>query len=495
MKFLSTRGKSTESCAAAVIVKGLADDGGLFVPESFPSVYDDIKLLCNMDYAERAEFIISKYLSEYDAEGLLSAVKEAYSKFDGDPAPVTKLDDNLFVLELFHGPTLAFKDIALTLLPYLLRKGSDLCGIKEKILVLVATSGDTGKAALEGFKNADGIDINVFYPNKGVSDMQQLQMCTQEGANVNVVAVNGNFDDCQTAVKKLFNDNAFKATLKDKNVVLSSANSINFGRLVPQISYYFSAYCDLLNAEEIKMGDKVDFVVPTGNFGNILAGYYAKKMGLPVGKLICASNSNNVLTEFFADGTYDANREFFKTISPSMDILISSNLERLVFELSGRDASLTKERMDELKSAGKYSVSKREKTLLDQEFYAGYCDEEDCEQTISDVFEEYGYVCDPHTAVAMNVYGQIKGYYGLTNPAVVLSTANAYKFPQAVLKAITGKNVADAFMATEKLYEETAAEIPVAITALKDKQKRFNKVVNKEDAGQAVIDFVEERKA
>ncbi len=372
MRFISTRGQSSVKNAAAAISKGLADDGGLFVPEFFPLVtVNELSAMLDMDYAERAKTVLYKYLEEYDQTELLSACKSAYSKFEGsDGAPLVKLDDNNFIMELFHGPTLAFKDVALTLLPYLLRKGADVSGIKEQILILVATSGDTGKAALEGFKDADGIKIMVFFPSEGVSDMQKMQMRTQEGDNVNVVAVKGNFDDCQTAVKNIFSDKKVEGQLKEQGVALSSANSINFGRLAPQITYYFSAYCDLVSSNEIKMGDKIDFVVPTGNFGNILAGYYAKKMGLPVGKLICASNSNNVLTEFFAEGTYDINREFFKTMSPSMDILISSNLERLVFELSGRDAKLTAERMNDLKTSGRYTVTKQEKQMIDTEFFA-----------------------------------------------------------------------------------------------------------------------------
>ncbi len=492
MKFISTRGRSSVINAAAAISKGLADDGGLFVPEVFPKIdFNELDKMLEMDYAERAKTVLFKYLEEYDEAELLSACKSAYSKFeDSDGAPIVKLDENNFIMELFHGPTLAFKDVALTLLPYLLRKGADISGVKQQILILVATSGDTGKAALEGFKDAEGIKIMVFFPSEGVSDMQKMQMRTQEGENVNVVAVKGNFDDCQTAVKKIFSDKEIEAKLKEQNVVLSSANSINFGRLAPQITYYFSAYCDLINSNEIKMGDKVDFVVPTGNFGNILAGYYAKKMGLPVGKLICASNSNNVLTEFFADGTYDINREFFKTMSPSMDILISSNLERLVFELSGRDAELTAQRMNELKVNGKYAITKEEKAKLDEEYFANYCDEEDCLQTISDYFEEYGYVLDTHTAVAVNVAEGYKAYTNTNNPTVVLSTASPYKFAHDVLKAIDGKAPEDAFKSANKLYEVTATPIPEQILALKSKEQRFLEVIDRKDTVSAVMQFI-----
>lgn len=493
MKFISTRGKSTATCAAQAIAKGLADDGGLFVPETFPLITnEDIKQMLAMDYAERACFVLHKYLEEYDYQELLEACKNAYSKFEeNDPAPVVKLDDKFFIMELFHGPTLAFKDVALTLLPYLLRKGCDLSGIKEEVLILVATSGDTGKAALEGFKDANGIKIMVFYPSEGVSDMQKAQMCTQEGDNVNVVAVEGNFDDCQTAVKKIFTDSKINAQLHDENVLLSSANSMNFGRLAPQITYYFSAYCDLVNCDEIKMGDKVDFVVPTGNFGNILAGYYAKKMGLPIGKLVCASNSNNVLTEFFANGSYDANREFFRTISPSMDILISSNLERLVFELFDRDAVRTAEKMAELKSVGRYEIGDGEFEKLKKEFYAGYTDEDECRDEIEYIFDEFGYVADPHTAVAISVANEYKDELNADNNIVVLSTASPYKFACDVYGVVGKKRISDAFKACDMLSEISAMPVPNQITELKNKEKRFNKVINKKEVVDSVFEFVE----
>jgi len=493
MKFISTRGKCEVENAASAIAMGLASDGGLFVPSVFPKVsVDELESMLEMSYAERAATVLYKYLEEYDYNELLSACEKAYSKFeDADAAPLVKLDDNFFIMELFHGPTLAFKDVALTLLPFLLRKGADISGNKDNILILVATSGDTGKAALEGFKDADGIKIMVFFPSEGVSDMQKLQMCTQEGENVNVVAVKGNFDDCQTAVKQIFSDNKIAKELKDRGVVLSSANSINFGRLAPQITYYFSAYCDLVSSGEIKMGDKVNFVVPTGNFGNILAGYYAKKMGLPVGKLVCASNENNVLTEFFASGTYDANREFFKTTSPSMDILISSNLERLIYEFSNRNADLTAKRMQELKKDGKYSVSENERKAIEKEFYAGYADEQDCAETICDYFEEYGYVADTHTSVAVNVANVFINDTNDKNTNVILSTASPYKFAHDVLKSIAGKAPTDAFKAAEKLYEETAAPIPKSLLSLKSKERRFTKVIDRTETVSAVMEFID----
>lgn len=491
MKFISTRGNSKANCAAEAIVKGLAEDGGLFVPETFPSVKEKLNDMLEMSYPERACFVLKQFLPEYDVKELLSACESAYGKFEeNDAAPVVKIDDKLFILELFHGPTLAFKDIALTILPYLLRKGSDICGVKEEILILVATSGDTGKAALEGFKDAEGIKIMVFYPSEGVSDMQKLQMSTQEGSNVNVVAVKGNFDDCQTAVKKIFSDKETNAKLLEKGVILSSANSISFGRLSPQITYYFSAYCDLVNAGEIKMGEEIDFVVPTGNFGNILAGYYAKQMGLPINKLICASNSNNVLTEFITEGNYDANREFLKTMSPSMDILISSNLERLIFELSGRNAQITKERMEDLKKFGKYSIGEKEMELLKKDFYAEYTEEEECVEVIKDFFEEYGYVLDTHTSVAVDVASAYNDISENPKNTVILSTASPYKFPQSVYKALTGKNELDAFKATEKLFNQTATPIPEQIKTLKTKEKRFTTVIEKTETLNAVLEFI-----
>lgn len=490
MRFISTRSTENVDNASYAIVKGLAEDGGLFVPQFFPDLSGDIDKLCEMDYAERAAYIIGKFLDEYQTEELLAACKAAYGRFeDGDPAPTVKISDDLFVLELFNGPTLAFKDIALTLLPFLLRNGADRTGVKEEILILVATSGDTGKAALEGFKDQKGIKINVFYPSDGVSDMQKLQMRSQNGGNVNVVGIKGNFDDCQTAVKKMFSDARLRTLLANKNVVLSSANSINFGRLVPQVVYYFSAYCDLLTAGEIEKNEKINFAVPTGNFGNILAGYYAKKMGLPVDKLICASNSNNVLTEFFATGEYDTDREFYATMSPSMDILISSNLERLIFELSGRDYKLTEKRMSELKKTGRYEISAEELSKLKEDFDAGYCDEEECREEISGIFEEYGYLADPHTAVALKVCQDLS--YG--KKTVVLSTASPYKFTQNVLSAISGKRVKDAFSAAEILEEETAAPIPKQISDLRTAAVRFDAVIDKNSTEEVVLKFVSEK--
>lgn len=490
MEFLSTRGLSKAKNASEAIVKGIAEDGGLFVPASFPDMTGKFEELLGMDYAERAAVILSSFLEEYDFEGLKEACRSAYDKFDGDAAPLVKIDDGLYILELFHGPTLAFKDIALTLLPYLLRKGCDNAGIKEDIMILVATSGDTGKAALEGFKNSKGIKIMTFYPDDGVSAMQKLQMTTTCGDNVNVIAVKGNFDDCQTAVKKIFTDEALKAELKSKNVIFSSANSMNFGRLCPQIVYYFSAYFDMVNAGEIDMGDEVNFVVPTGNFGDILAGWYAYKMGLPVGKLICASNKNNVLTDFFESGLYDANREFFKTTSPSMDILVSSNLERLIFEISGRDAEKTKQRMKELSENGRYEIEKKELAALKQKFYANFSGEEEVENVIGNFFDEYDYVLDPHTAVAMGVADNYAcDCPSDEKPVVVLSTASPYKFPVDVYKAFEGKVVSDPVKACEKIEALSAVPVPEQIKSLETLPVRFKYSAEKGELKGLVVDF------
>lgn len=494
MYFLSTRGDERVTGAQA-IVQGLAKDGGLFVPETFPQVTkEEFDKMLTMSYPERAAFVLHKYLDDYDYDGLLEATQKAYGKFDGpDPAPLVRIDDDKYILELFHGPTCAFKDMALTVLPYLLRKGCDICGIKEQILILVATSGDTGKAALEGFKDADGIKIMVFYPDEGVSKMQKLQMCTQEGDNVNVLAVSGNFDDCQSAVKKIFANKEYNELLKEKGVLLSSANSINFGRLAPQIVYYFSSYLDLVTSDQIKFGDKVDFTVPTGNFGDILAAYYAKKMGLPVGKLVCASNKNNILTDFLNDGVYDTKRNFFKTMSPSMDILISSNLERLLYEVSGRNAALTKERMESLAKEKRYEVTKEEIAAIKEEFAAGCTNEDDTVECIYEFFEEHGYPMDTHTGVAMNValkYLEKKAIDD-ESPMVVVSTASPYKFPQDVLYAITGNDVKDSFKGVKRLHAATAMEIPKSLMELRYKEVRFKNVSKPEKLFNEVVKFVD----
>ncbi len=495
MNFISTRGGETVSGAQA-IAQGIAKSGGLFVPEQFPEVSrEELEEMLGMSYAERAAAVLHKYLDEYDYGELKSACEKAYAQFEeGDPAPLVKIDSSLYILELFHGPTCAFKDMALTLLPYLLRKGCDLTGVKEQVLILVATSGDTGKAALEGFKNAEGVKIMVFYPNDGVSKMQKLQMSTQEGDNVNVVAVRSNFDDCQTAVKTIFTSETCKEELKEKGYILSSANSINFGRLAPQIAYYFSAYLDLVSSDQISMGDKVNFAVPTGNFGNILAAYYAKRMGLPVGKLVCASNKNNILTDFIKTGVYDKRREFYKTMSPSMDILISSNLERLLFELSGRNTERAKLRMEKLASDGVYEIYDEEKEALNELFAADFCGEDETVETIYEFFEEYQYPMDTHTACAMYAAGN----YMAANkkdaaPMVVVSTASPYKFPQDVMYALTGNDIKDSFKAIKHMNIATAMKVPKSLSKLRDKPVRFTAVADKDKLYDEVLKFIDKK--
>lgn len=480
MKYISTRGGGEVSSARAVI-DGIAEGGGLYVPIEFTKL--DYKKMLGLDYAARCDMVLRAFF-DFDVDGIADA---AYQTFEtDDPAPTVKIDDMLIVLELWHGRTHAFKDMALSVLSRLLTAAKKAEGIDTKTLVLVATSGDTGKAALEGFKDVEGTEVCVFYPTDGVSRVQKLAMQTQDGGNVNAVGIVGNFDDAQTAVKTAFNDGELAERLKKAGYELSSANSINIGRLVPQIAYYFSAYCDLVDCGEIDGGERIDFVVPTGNFGNILAGYYAKQMGLPINRLVCASNKNNVLTDFLSSGIYDANREFFKTASPSMDILISSNLERLIFEISGRNAELTKERMKSLKETGRYEITAKEHDAIREIFACGYADEDQTEAAIADMFDEYGYLIDTHTAAAYHV---AKGRE-LNRPTVIVSTANPYKFAPAVLKALGERAVDEANpQMLSQLEDVTAMEIPQSLLKAFDYEIRFNKVVDKSE----IIDYISAR--
>ena len=489
MYFISTRGGEKVTGAQA-IVKGLASDGGLYVPETFPTVsQDELKGMLEMTYPQRAAFVLGKYLADdLGADYLQEICEKAYASFEGsDPVPLVKIDKDMYILELFHGPTCAFKDMALQVLPYLMKKSLEVTGVKDEILILAATSGDTGKAALEGFRDVKGTKVAVFYPDEGVAKMQRLQMCIQDGNNVFVSAVKGNFDDCQRAVKNLFASKEFNDTLAEKGVRLSSANSINFGRLAPQIAYYFSAYLDLLSSNQIEEGEKVDFVVPTGNFGDILAGWYAKQMGLPVGKLVCASNRNKVLADFFEKGVYDVKRNFYRTMSPSMDILISSNLERLLFEISGRNAKLTADRMKALAEKKEYMITQAEKAVLDKEFSGGFASEDDTIEAMYEVFEEYGYAMDTHTGVALAVYDKIYNPDKDKDederesrpevPVVILSTANPYKFPQDVLYALSGNDVKDSFKGIKRLNLLTAMKPPRSLLDLRYRPLRFKSVV------------------
>ena len=497
MYFISTRSGEKVTGAQAV-VQGLAKDGGLFVPETFPVITnDEMDLMAEMSYSERAAFILSKYFDEFDIEDLKKICEDAYSKFEGeDPVPLVRVNEGLYILELFHGPTCAFKDMALTVFPQLLKKSCEMLGVKEDILIMSATSGDTGKAALEAFKGLNGTKVAVFYPDEGVAKMQRLQMATQSGDNVFVSAIKGNFDDCQRAVKNLFADEEFNAQLKEKNTLLSSANSINVGRLLPQIAYYFSAYLDLLTSEQIEMGDEIDFAVPTGNFGDILAGWYAKKMGLPVRRLICASNRNRVLADFFSTGTYNAKRNLLRTMSPSMDILVSSNLERLLFEVCGRKADMIAGRMKDLAKNGEYSITQAELKEIKKDFYGNYATEDDVVDGMYEIFEEYGYPMDTHTGVAIAVcfkYKEKEVDEKDETPLVVLSTANPYKFPQDVLYALSGNDVKDSFKGVKRLNLLTAMKPPKALTELRYKPLRFKGALANDlkKMREAVLSFVD----
>ncbi|MBS6474680.1 MAG: threonine synthase [Clostridiales bacterium] len=465
MEYISTRNNKISASSSYCLLKGISEDGGLFVPESFPQFsLAQIAAMGELSYAERALSVLSAFLTDFSQEELESCVKNAYmsgSFHSPEVAPLSRLSETESVLELWHGPTLAFKDMALQLLPHLLTTAKKKQGEQSEIMILVATSGDTGKAALEGFADVEGVRITVFYPEEGVSHTQKLQMVTQRGDNVVVGAIEGNFDDAQTGVKQIFSDKEFNELLLRHGVKLSSANSINWGRLVPQIVYYFSAYADLCKCGRIELGDEVNFVVPTGNFGNILAAYYAKLMGLPVHKLICASNCNNVLTDFIQTGTYNAKRPFHKTISPSMDILISSNLERLLFHLTGNDDRITAELMNSLKQNGSYTVSPELMEKLHETFVGGYATEEQTVQTIHDAYARFGYIMDTHTAVAQSVYDRYAEQTGDQTVTVVVSTASAHKFPVDVVRAIDGRELdeLDAAAALEDLGLEQPDEV------------------------------------
>lgn len=491
MKYTCTRNSKIEISASEAIVKGISDDGGLFVPSSFPILsLADIENLIPLDYPERAAKILSMYMDEFSFEELLGYAKRAYNRFDDDAVcPLVKVEDGLYMLELWHGPTCAFKDIALTVLPYLLTASKKKLGINEQTLVLTATSGDTGKAALEGFKDVDGTHVAVFYPVSGVSEMQRLQMVTQEGGNVHVFGIKGNFDDAQAAVKRVFNDKETIDALKAKGIAMSSANSINWGRLAPQIAYYISAYCDLVDSGEIELGDKINFAVPTGNFGDVLAGYYAYRMGLPVEKFIVASNANNALTDFFNDGVYDINRVFYKTMSPSMDILVSSNLERLIYEIYDRDDEKVRKLYDSLKKTGRFEIDFDEVNLGN--FVAGWADEEDTKNAISTFFDLDDYIMDTHTAVAASVYNDYSCETDDETPTVVLSTANPYKFPIDVLGAI-GSRERDSYKAVVKLYNLTALECPDCILELEDAKEIHTKVIDRTEVKKTVLEVADE---
>lgn len=476
MQYISTRSNYDKVSVVEAIKIGMVPEGGLFVPEYIPRLSkQELENLVNKGYQRIAEKILSMFLTDFTLEEIKDCINKAYNyeKFDNKYiAPLYKLTEDTYILELWHGPTAAFKDMALQIMPYFLSLAMEKMASDEEVVILVATSGDTGKAALEGFKNVPKTKIIVFYPQDGVSKVQELQMTTTEGQNTYVVAVEGNFDDCQRTVKEIFADKKLVQELLEKGFQLSSANSINWGRLLPQIIYYFASYMQLVAKKDLKMGEKVNFVVPTGNFGNILAGWYAYKMGLPVHKFICASNENKVLTDFFQNGHYDKNRDFKRTNSPSMDILVSSNLERFLFELTGHDGQKIKQWMEDLQTKGSFQIDKETREKISAILYGGYATEEETLAIIQDVFEKYNYTVDTHTAVALSVYNQYVQETGDKTKTIIDATASPFKFNKSVLQGILKDDSVqekDEFIVLEKLSEVSG--LPVHY-ALKDLDKK-----------------------
>lgn len=481
MKYFSTRNTKEVVTSAEAIVKGLASDGGLFVPEYVPVA--NTEGWEKLSYPELAAEILPYLLEDFDKEFLKKATKEVYGEaFNGKAGATVKVKEGMYALELWHGPTCAFKDYALQLMPRLLVEAKRMLGRSEQTRILVATSGDTGKAALEGYKNLEGIDIHVFYPNDGTSEIQRLQMASQEGSNVGVYAVEGNFDDAQSGVKRVFADKEVAAKLEENNIRLSSANSINWGRLVPQIVYYFYSYYRVLEREKLPEGTVLDYCVPTGNFGDILAGYYAKQMGLPIGKLICASNKNNVLADFLKTGIYDKKRTFYKTGSPSMDILISSNLERLLYHVT-KDPDKVAGWMKDLAEKGEYAVDKETLDALQEDFDGGWADEETCANVIAHYNKEHHYLADTHTAVAFAVADQKKSDAAM----VVLSTASPYKFPRVVLEALGMEVPVSDFDAIEMLEKYSGMKASENLVNLKGMNERFKEVIAPEQIAEVAL--------
>lgn len=497
MLYVSTRGGGQPVSSAEAIKTGIAPDGGLFVPDK--SVKVDSRQMEKMgreDYCGRAAAILQHYLTDFTPGEVIECVRGAYSSqtFD-DPeiAPLRELEEGTYILELWHGPTSAFKDMALQILPRFLPLAAAKTGETAGIVILVATSGDTGKAALEGFKDVPGTEIVVFFPDEGVSEVQRLQMVTQEGRNVGVASVRGNFDDAQNGVKAIFTDESIKMDLRERGYKFSSANSINWGRLAPQIVYYFSAYLDLQQKGLLESGEPVNFVVPTGNFGNILAGFYARQAGLPINRLICASNENNVLNDFIKTGVYDRNRAFHKTLSPSMDILISSNLERLLFELAGKDSGAVRQWMGQLSETGRYDVGKGILEQIQNIFWSEFADDRETLLTIKKTFEDSGYLADTHTAVGINVYNKYRDLTGDNTQTVILSTASPYKFNGSVVKALLGDEPVagrSEFELLETLSRVSGTEIPRNLKGLDKKPVLHGQVVNRDQMSEAVMDFL-----
>jgi len=489
--YSSTRGSQNRVLASQAILQGIADDGGLFVPESMPAIGRPLSALRGMDYKGMAYFVMSKFFTDFTEDELKGCIHRSYNeKFDSrEIAPLVKVGD-VFFLELFHGPTLAFKDMALSILPHLLKTAAKKQGINNEIVILTATSGDTGKAALEGFSDVEGTKIIVFFPEDGVSEIQKRQMTTHRGQNTCVIGIKGNFDDAQSGVKDIFGDSEFNKLLHKNNYMFSSANSINIGRLVPQIVYYFHAYLNMYTRREIGEGEKINVVVPTGNFGNILAAYYAKCMGLPINKLICASNDNKVLYDFFGSGTYDRQRKFVTTISPSMDILISSNLERLLHMLCGRNGQMVRNFMEQLKSKESYTITPGMMEGL-KDFYGGFATEEDTRKAIREVFRNHSYLMDTHTAVAYHVYKNYVEQTGDETKTVLASTASPYKFTRAVLTSIDDRYAdQDDFALIKEMSKITGLPIPETIKDIETRPVIHYKVCEKAAMMKSVMEFL-----
>ena len=489
--YRSTRDSKVAVTASKAILKGLCDDGGLFVPERIPSLGKSMKELSEMDYRGVAYEVMKEFITDFTEDELKSCIANAYDdKFDTEEIAPLTFADGAYYLELFHGRTIAFKDMALSILPHLMITSARKNDIKNDIVILTATSGDTGKAALEGFADVKGTKIVVFFPKDGVSPIQKLQMVTQKGDNTRVVGVDGNFDDCQTGVKNMFGDEALKAELAGKGYQFSSANSINIGRLVPQIVYYVYAYTRLLKNERIADGDKINVVVPTGNFGNILAAYYAKNMGLPIDKLVCASNENKVLFDFFGTGVYDRNRKFILTSSPSMDILISSNLERLIYHITGDNAEETAKFMEELKNGGKYEITAKMREGL-EDFRGFFAGEDATAEAIKKVYQDTGYIIDTHTAVASSCYEQYKKAAGDETATVIASTASPFKFARSVMTAIDAKyDSMEDFALIDELSKLGNVEIPDAINEIRNADIRHKMECSVEGMKETVEDFL-----
>ncbi len=487
MVFYSTRSRAHTADSYEAVLKGIAPDGGLYTPVDFSQMQVDVGALLNMSAVEISAEVIGRILNDFTPQEMRALIEAAYEgKFETeDLTPLEKVGDD-FVLELFRGPTSAFKDVALSVLPRLITAAKDKLGVQEEIVILTATSGDTGKAALEGFHDVPGTRIIVFYPDGGVSDVQKAQMVTQSGDNVGVCAVRGNFDDAQTGVKNIFADDTANHWAAGCGARLSSANSINIGRLAPQVAYYFKAYCDLVLRGEIRLGDPVNFVVPTGNFGDILAGEFARRMGLPVAKLVCASNANNVLTDFINTGVYDRRREFYRTASPSMDILVSSNLERYLFLASGGDFELVAKLMRDLREDGVYTAPDGLMAAMREHFSAGCADDERALDAIGRVWREYGYLMDTHTAVGWAVLEDFKAREDNGWVNVVLSTASPYKFSRDVLSAISDAQPDSGFGAMDRLNAETDVPVPERLAELRSREARFTDVVDKD----RMLDYV-----